>query len=162
MSETKCLLTAAEIEAMPGVDKTHFMNPAARRLNKSLGDATGMTGLGVHLIEVPAGALSTEAHVHYFEEECVYVLSGSGVAVIGEERHPIGPGDFLGYRRGGPPHTIQNTGDGPLKCLVAGQRLNHDVVDYPNAKKRLYRNLGLPWNLVDTADISEPNAGRKA
>ena len=34
----KYVLTKAEIEALSGVDKTHFLNPNAKRINKSLGD----------------------------------------------------------------------------------------------------------------------------
>ncbi|MEM7710776.1 MAG: cupin, partial [Pseudomonadota bacterium] len=49
------LLRAAEIAAMAGLAKTHFLNPQAKRLNKSLGDAVGLTGLGIHLIEVQPG-----------------------------------------------------------------------------------------------------------
>ena len=75
MSDTY-LVTAEQIAAMPGLDKTHFLNPGARRINKSLGDVAGLTGLGFHLIEVAPGAQTTEYHVHHHEDECVFVLSG--------------------------------------------------------------------------------------
>ena len=35
------VLTAGQIEAMEGLAKVHFQNDNARRINKSLGDATG-------------------------------------------------------------------------------------------------------------------------
>ena len=158
---TKCLLTAEEIAAMPGLDKTHFLNPNARRVNKSLGDLCGMTGLGFHLIEVPPGCESTEYHRHYFEDECVYVLSGTATAIIDGESFLVKAGDFLGYAAGGPAHTLVNTGAEPLRCLVAGQRLGHDVADYPKQHKRIYRNQGLAWDLVPEDAISHPDAGRK-
>ena len=41
------LITAEEIAAMEGLAKVHFQNPNARRINKSLGDLTGLTGDGV-------------------------------------------------------------------------------------------------------------------
>jgi hypothetical protein len=44
---------------------------------------------------------------------------------------------------------------------VVGQRLPHDVGDYPLQRKRIYRNAGLPWNLVDHDAIGEPQAGAK-
>jgi uncharacterized cupin superfamily protein len=149
------LLTAAQIEAMDGTQKTHFLNPNAKRTNKSLGDATGLTGLGVHLIEVQPGDETTECHAHHHEDECVFVLSGTATARIGEETHQIGPGDFVGYRAGGLAHTILNTGDAPLRLLVIGQRLPHDVADYPDKAKRIFRNADLPWTLVDHADLQE-------
>lgn len=161
MSDTY-LVKASDIAAMEGLSKVHFLNDNARRVNKSLGDLTGLTGFGFHLIEVPPGAESTEKHVHHFEDECVYVLDGQATAVIGDDEHAIGPGDFIGYRKGGLAHTIRNTGDGPLRCIVVGERLAHDVGDYPDQGKRIYRNAGLPWDVVDHENIVTPQgAGKK-
>ena len=162
MSADRYLIRADEIAAMEGLAKTHFMNPNAQRINKSLGDLTGLTGIGVHLIEVAPGHESTEHHVHHQEEECVYILSGEGTACIGDEEHPIGPGDFIGYRAGGLAHSLKNTGSEVLRVLVMGQRLDHDVGDYTRAGKRLYRNKGMPWSLVDLDDITKiETAGKK-
>ncbi len=155
------VLKQADIDAMEGLSKQHFLNPNARRINKSLGDLTGLKAIGFHIIEVQAGYETTEFHRHYHEEECVYVLAGTGCAVIGDERVDIGPGDFIGYRAGGLAHTIENTGEDTLRCIVVGQRLDHDVGDYPRKAKRIYRNKGLPWNLVDLDAIDEPVAGKK-
>lgn len=149
MTKDVYLITAAEIEAMEGVRKQHFQNPNARRVNKSLGDAAGLTGIGFHLIEVDPGCETTEFHMHYHEDECVYVLSGTGTAEIGDETHPIGPGDFIGYRKGGLAHAIRNTGAEVLRCLVAGERLAHDVGDYPRKRQRIFRSAGLPWTVAD-------------
>ncbi|MDG4650004.1 cupin domain-containing protein [Roseibacterium sp. SDUM158017] len=155
------LIRADEIAAMPGLAKTHFLNPHARRINKSLGDATGLTGLGFHIIEVEPGAETTEYHVHHHEDECVFVLAGRATALIGDEEHAIGPGDFIGYRKGGHAHTIVNTGADTLRLIVAGQRLDHDVADYARLGKRIYRQAGLAPDLVDHADIAHPVLGQK-
>ncbi|MCA9577347.1 MAG: cupin domain-containing protein [Polyangiales bacterium] len=151
------ILSRDAIEAMPGTAKVHFLNPNGRRLNKSLGDATGLTGLGFHLIEVPVGAESTEHHRHLFEDECVYVLSGRAHVTLDEETFEVGEGDFIGLPAGGPAHVFSNPGPEPLRCLVVGQRLTHDVGDYPRLGKRLYRN-GEAWDLVDLAHIVDPKA----
>ena len=156
------ILTREQIDNLDGVDKTHFLNDNARRLNKSLGDATGLERLGFHLIEVPPGRESTELHVHYHEDECVYVLEGEAKATIGDSTYTVRAGDFIGFRAGGEAHKLENTGTGVLRCIVAGLRLDHDVADYPLKGKRLFRNKGLPWNLVDIDDLDEPEAGRKA
>ncbi|HET8707081.1 MAG TPA: cupin, partial [Pseudomonadales bacterium] len=79
----------------------------------------------------------------------------------GEDVYAVTAGDFIGYRAGGKPHKLTNTGTEPLRCIVAGQRLDHDVADYPTLGKRIYRNKDLKWNLVDIANIQEPNAGSK-
>lgn len=159
--ESRYLVTAAEIAAESGLKKAHFLNANAQRVNKSLGDMTGLTGIGFHIIEVEPGHETTEHHVHHYEDECVFVLDGHATALIGDESFEIAPGDFLGYRKGGAAHSIRNTGTETLRCIVVGERLAHDVGDYPNKRKRIFRNVGLPWNLVDIEDIDEPRGGAK-
>lgn len=161
MAKHPHILTAEDIAAMEGLAKTHFVNPNAQRINKSLGDATGLTGLGIHIIEVEPGFETTEKHVHFYEDEAIYVLSGTATAEIGDERFPIKPGDFVGYPKNGQPHTIYNTGTETFRCLVIGQRLPHDVADYTRLGKRIYRNEGRPYELVDIDALTYPNAGAK-
>ena len=158
----KYIVTKEEIEDYEGLDKIHFLNKNARRLNKSLGDLTGLSGIGFHIIEVEPGYESTEFHMHCHEEECVYILEGEALSTIGDKTSSVKTGDFIGYRAGGEPHTLKNSGTTPLKYIVVGQRLDHDVVNYPNLNKRLYRNKGLKLNLVDVENIIEPDAGKKA
>lgn len=154
-------MTREEIAAYEGVAKTHFLNDNARRTNKSLGDLTGLTGFGFHIVEVEPGRESTELHRHCFEDECVYILDGEAEARIGDSVHRVRSGDFIGYRAGGEPHRLKNTGSTVLRLVVAGQRLDHDVVDYPLQGKRLFKNRSLPWNLVDLSQVTAPVAGRK-
>lgn len=163
MSNEAYLITSNEISELEGVSKTHFLNSNAKRLNKSLGDLAGLTGFGFHIIEVQPGHETTEHHCHHHEDECVFVLSGTATAFIGDEEHSINAGDFIGYRKGGLPHSIKNTGDDVLRCIVVGERLAHDVGDYTRLGKRIYRNAGMAWNLVDHDQITEDggNAGKK-
>ncbi|SPJ28590.1 cupin domain-containing protein [Falsiruegeria mediterranea] len=156
MSHDGYLLTAQAIAAMAGTAKTHFLNPNAQRINKSLGDATGLTGIGVHIIEVEPGRDTTEYHVHHFEDECVYILSGQAVSIIDSEERTVTAGDFIGYRKGGHAHGLRNDGPDLLRVLVIGQRLAHDVGDYPNKGKRIYRNEALEWDYVDHSAIKNP------
>jgi len=149
------LIRSEEIDEIEGTKKTHFLNPKAQRINKSLGDATGLTGFGFHIIEVEPGHETTEHHIHHYEDECVFVLSGTATAVIGGEEFGIGQGDFIGYRKAGLAHSIKNTGAETLRCIVVGERLAHDVCDYPALNKRMFRNLGMPANLADFSEIEE-------
>lgn len=163
MSKDRYLISSAEISGMEGLSKTHFLNPNARRINKSLGDLTGLTGLGFHIIDVEPGFETTEHHSHRFEDECIYVLQGSATAFIGDDSFGIGPGDFIGYRKGGVAHSIKNTGSDTFRCIVVGERLKHDVGDYPRQGKRIYRNEGMVWDLVDHDQITpvDGNVGKK-
>lgn len=157
----KYILSKQEIAEYKGIDKTHFLNENAKRRNKSLGDLTGLEAIGFHIIEIEPGRESTEFHVHYHEEECVYILEGKAQSTIGDVVTEVTTGDFIGYRAGGLPHKLYNHGDTILRCIVVGQRLPHDVADYPEKKKRIYRSQGMQWNLVDLENIDEPVAGKK-
>ncbi|MGH7871184.1 MAG: cupin domain-containing protein [Candidatus Binatia bacterium] len=147
-------LSAEKIAAMEGIRRVHALNPSAIRTNKSLGDETGLKNIGVHLITIAPGDKSTEFHAHKYEDEAIYVLSGQGIEVIGEETHKIAPGDFIGLPAGGPAHETVNDGTEPLVCLVIGQRLPQDVVDYPRQGKRMYRNTG-QRDMIDLADVKK-------
>ncbi len=155
MDARKLILKAKDIEEMEGERRIHFLNPNADRIRKSLGDAVGLNNIGVHLIYVEPGKDTTEYHKHYYEEECIYVLSGEGTLTIEGESFPFGKGDFAGFPANGAAHSLKNTGTETLVCLVMGQRLEQDVADYPNQGKRLYRNSG-EWNLVDLDAVVDP------
>jgi uncharacterized cupin superfamily protein len=139
---------------MAGERRVHFVNPKAVRIDKSLGDLAGLKNLGVHIMTVAPGDRSSEYHRHRYEDEAIYVLSGHGTAVIGEQAYQIGPGDFLGFPADGDAHETINNGSEPLVCLVVGQRLAQEVVDYPRAGKRLYRNSG-QRDMVDIASVQK-------
>ncbi len=150
------------IAELEGVRKTHLLNQKAKRRNMSLGDLTGLTGFGFHIIEVEPGDETTEHHRHHHEDECAFVLDGHATASIGDEECAIGPGDFIGYRKGGLALSIVNTGTGVFRSIVVGERLPHDVGDYTRLGG-IYRNAGLTWNLVDHGAINEVggSAGKK-
>lgn len=145
-------LSAEKIAGLEGIRKSHFLNEGARRHQKSLGDEVGLERLGFHLVSIDPGQYSTEYHAHVWEEEAVYILSGQGTATLGHEKQAVGPGDFIGYPTNGVAHDLYNDGDEPLVYLMVGQRLDHDVCDYPRKGKRLFVNHG-EWNLVDHSDI---------
>jgi uncharacterized cupin superfamily protein len=147
-------LPAEKIAAMQGVRRVHTLNPAAIRIDKSLGDEVGLKNIGIHLISIAPGDKSTELHTHRYEEEAIYVLSGRGTEVIGDQSYKIGSGDFIGFSGGSAAHETINDGTEPLVCLVIGQRLAQDVVDYPRKGKRLFRNSG-ELNLVDHTNIEK-------
>ena len=147
-------LSAEAIAKLEGVRRVHQLNPAAIRIDKSIGDEVGLKNIGIHLITIAAGDKSTELHSHKYEEEAIYVLSGHGTEVMGDTSQKIGPGDFIGFPAGGAAHETVNDGTEPLVCLVIGQRLAQDVVDYPRKGKRLYRNSG-QRDMIDIAQAEK-------
>lgn len=149
------LLRAAQIDVMPEEARVHALDPGVVRHNRSLGDAVGLQSLGVHLVRLRPGQVSTVYHFHHQDEEWIYVLSGRGMAEIGEETLEVGPGDFMGFVAGSVPHLLRNRHQELLVYLVGGNRLPFDVCDYPRIRKRRYRIDGrsefLDWDVLERA-----------
>ena len=136
------LLSTAAIRRMKEDKFVHFLNPGAIRYTRSLGDACGLSSIGVHLVRLKQGDDSTEYHFHHQDEEWVYILSGRGIAEIGGKKTKIGAGDFMGFVAGSEPHGMRNPFKADLVYLVGGNRWPLDVCDYPRIGKRRYRENG--------------------
>ncbi|MBD1875933.1 cupin domain-containing protein [Nodosilinea sp. FACHB-131] len=145
------LLTAAAIAALPESTFVHPLNPRAIRHGRSLGDAVGFEHIGVHLVRVEPGHDSTQYHVHQAEEEFIYILSGRGLAEIGDETVEVSPGDFMGFAAGGLAHSLSNPFTEDLVYLVGGMRLEFDICDYSRVNTRMYRR-GDQREYVDLAE----------
>lgn len=148
------ILKAHDIEAMQETVRVHRLNVQAVRNTKSLSNLLGMTHLGIHLVRVEPGKETTEFHFHHQEEEFMYIISGRGVAEIGDEKMEVGPGDFLGFSAPSLPHMMTNPFDEDLVYLMGGERRNFDICDYPRLKKRLFKVEG-KRQLVDWANMYE-------
>ena len=158
MKTHRTLIRADEVQKLAEERRPHPLNPAFVRHTRSLGDAAGLTSIGVHLVRLGKGDTSSVQHAHHQDEEWVYILSGRGVANIGEEKHEVGPGDFMGFAAGSPAHNLYNPNHEDLVYLVGGNRWPYDVCDYPNIGKRRYRING--QNVYADAAILE-RAGEK-
>jgi len=155
MNDDKYFISAAGIIDISPVTKGHFLNASVKRSVRSVGDAAGLTSFGVHLVEVEPGYETTEFHMHYHEDECVYLLEGTAMARIGDDVFEVSSGDFIGYRKRGMPHSIKNTGSNTLKYLLIGERSSYDICEYPDVGKRLYRDAELHMSLVDVDHVQE-------
>jgi uncharacterized cupin superfamily protein len=133
------LLKAKDIKAMQETVKVHGLNPKAVRHTKSLSDLLGMSHLGIHLVRVEPGKETTQFHFHHQEEEFLYIISGRGLAEIGDEQVEVGPGDFMGFSAPSLPHTMTNPFEEDLVYLMGGERRSFDICDYPRLQKRLFR-----------------------
>lgn len=146
MPETKRtpfpLLKASAIAAMKEKRRVHRLNRRAIRNGKSLGDAVGMKDIGIHLVRIKPGDQTTEYHTHYCEEEFLFILSGHGVAEIGNRKTQVGPGDFMGFVASSLPHTMSNPFTKDLVYLMGGTRKPFDVSEYPRVRMRAYKFAG--------------------
>ena len=108
MTSLHPLLSAAAITAMPEHIFSHPLNANAVRHTRSLAAATGCLQLGVHLVRVLPGQDSTEYHRHRGEEEFIYILSGRGIAHIGDDTFEVAAGDFMGFCPDSLAHSMHN------------------------------------------------------
>ena len=155
MTDKPVLLRRAEIQALPEVRRPHPLDASLVRHTRSLGDAAGLSTIGVHLVRLTRGDTSSVFHFHHQDEEWVYILSGRGIAEIGGEKHEVGPDDFMGFVAGSRPHNLHNPHAEDLVYLVGGNRWPFDICDYPRIGKRRYRingkNVYIDLDIVEKA-----------
>ncbi len=149
------LLKAATINNLPENVQVHQFNEKAVRHTRSLGDLLGLSRSGIHLVRVEPGFETTQFHFHHHDEEFIYILSGRGIAEIGDEQFEIGPGDFMAFVQGSFPHAMRNPFDTDLTYLMGGNRNDIDICDYPRINRRMYRVNGVKTfvNLDDVHDV---------
>lgn len=142
------------IDQSPEQRRVHQFNDGAVRHSRSLSDLTGLERLGVHLVRLEKGYASSTLHFHENEEEFVYILSGAGVAEIGDERVDVAAGDFMGFTAPSAPHNLHNPHDEDLVYLVGGEHALFDVVQYPKADRTLIKQKGSRrW--LKTSDLND-------
>ena len=152
--ESKHLVRAADMAAAPERRHQHQFNDHAVRITRTLGTPTGLERIGVHLVRLPPGHASTEHHYHDADEEFLYVLSGRGIARIGEDRFEVEPGDFMGFPAPSPAHSLHNPYDEDLVYLMGGERNAVDAVHYPRIRRTMLKAYGhRSW--VDWDDLNE-------
>ena len=79
----------------------------------------GSAGVTLRLATIPVpapGETPRGPHEHRDFEECIYVLSGTGVTQADSGEYPLQPGDTL-LMPAGEKHVTRNTGSVPLQLL---------------------------------------------
>lgn len=129
MSDPKQVVRAAAADNATCVK--HPKNERSEIWMTRLSDQAGLTRVGVNLGRIPPGRESFVPHHHSHHEEWVYVVSGHGIALIGDLRVPIGPGDFLGFPCDRTAHHLINDGNADLVVLQGGERGGGDIGTFP-------------------------------
>lgn len=133
------LLRARDRAQIPESAFSHPLNDNSQIHGVSLGDATGLARIGVHLLRIPPGKESFIYHRHHGEEEFIYILSGRGIAEIDDQEYEVGPGDFMGFPTPSVGHHLRNPFDEDLVYLSGGERNAQEVAEFPRLGKRLVR-----------------------
>lgn len=139
MPEAKgLLLRASEIRDKSGTF-SHPWNEKSEIHGYMLARATGLKRSGVSLARLAPGKESFLYHLHHYEEEWIYILSGRGVAEIDGAEREVGPGDFMGFPTPSVAHHLRNPFGEDLVYLMGGENLDHEVADFPKLGKRMVR-----------------------
>jgi uncharacterized cupin superfamily protein len=134
------LLKASTIRAMDEVEFHHPLNPNSEIYLRALGDTVGFERISVSLACICPGKESFVYHAHHNEEEWIYILSGRGIAEIGEIEFEVEPGDFIGFGLPQPLHHLRNPFSDDLVYLLGGEKVYFDVAIFPRLGKRLIRD----------------------
>lgn len=158
--QIRCLFTAADIAALPERPHRHQFNDNAVRHTRSIGELAGLERIGLHLIRLEPGRDSTQHHYHDADEEFLYVLSGRGLAHIGEESFEVAAGDFMGFPAPSPAHSLSNPFGEDLVYLVGGERNPVDAVHYPRIRRSMLKAHGhkrwVDWDDLHDVEPATP------
>lgn len=135
--EKHSLLKASDINSMDAFEFHHPLNPNSEIYLRFLGRVVGLKRIGVTIARVPPGKESFVYHAHQDEEEWIYILSGRGIAEIGDEEYEVGPGDFMGFGLPQQPHLLRNPSNEDLVYLMGGESKRLDVAVFPRLGKRV-------------------------
>lgn len=130
------LTSAASERTWEGVER----DGVERFKRQALSAATGGSQLGCSLYEVPAGTRAWPHHLHFGNEEALYVLEGSGTLRLGtgasERRTPLEPGTWAVFPVGeAGAHSLVASEAGPLKFLCMSTMRTPDITGYPDSDK---------------------------
>ena len=103
------------------------------REKRALGDALGLTKVGVNLTTLPPGKESSMRHFHTREDELVFVIEGEVVLRTDEGEQTLTAGMCAGVpagvRNG---HQLVNRSSRPARYLEISNRDPEDGAEYPD------------------------------
>ena len=116
------------------------------REKRALGDAAGLTRIGVNHTTLWPGAASSMRHWHTHEDELVFVLSGELVLVTDAGEQTLKAGQCAGFPAGlKNGHHLINRGPVPAVYLEISDRNKLDGAHYPD--------VDLRWNAPEAPGV---------
>ena len=117
-----------------------FRSRVLPREKRALGDAVGLTKIGVNLTTLPPGKESSMRHWHTREDELVFVVEGEVVLVTDEGEQILRAGMCAGFPAGAKNgHQLVNRSDRPARYLEISNRDPEDTAEYPYVDLALRR-----------------------
>jgi len=110
-----------------------FRSRILPREKRALGDAVGLTKIGVNLTTLFPGKESSMRHFHTREDEFVFVLEGEVVLRTEAGEQVLTAGMCAGFPAGvADGHQLVNRSDASVRYLEISNRDPVDVVEYPD------------------------------
>jgi uncharacterized cupin superfamily protein len=110
-----------------------FRSRVLPREKRALGDALGLTKIGINLTTLPPGKESAMRHFHTLEDEFIYVVEGWVMLCTDEGEQMLTAGMCAGFpagvRNG---HHLVNRSDQPVRYLEISNRDAADSAEYPD------------------------------
>jgi uncharacterized cupin superfamily protein len=146
-------IDAAKIPAQPIPSyPSEFAPVISGREKQRLGDAVGLTQVGVNLTRIKPGSASALRHWHENEDEFIYMLEGELVLCENDGETVLRPGDAAGFKaNSGNGHCLINRSNRDAVFLEVGTRAKSERVHYPDVDffmerdesgRRWYRKSG--------------------
>ena len=134
-------LDPAEVAARSTVAMPEpFRSRVLPREKRALGNALGLTKLGINLTTLLPGKESAMRHFHSHEDEFVFLLEGEVVLRSDEGEQVLTAGMCAGYAAGSRnAHQLVNRSDRPARYLEVSNRDTSDEVEYPDEDLALRR-----------------------
>jgi uncharacterized cupin superfamily protein len=110
-----------------------FRSRVLPREKRALGDATGLTKIGINLTTLLPGKESSVRHYHTLEDEFVFVLEGEVVLRTDEGEQTLVAGMCAGFPAGTTNgHHLVNRTNRPARYLEISNRDPADTAEYPD------------------------------
>lgn len=135
-------LDPADLEARTGSGYPEpFRSRVLPREKRALGDAFGLTKIGVNLTTLPPGKESSMRHRHTHEDELVYVVEGEVVLCTDAGEQTLTAGMCAGFPSGDSnAHQLVNRSDRPVRYIEISNRDPEDSAEYPDVDLAYRKN----------------------
>lgn len=136
---------AVEARSIAAQSRSVYPEPYRSRVlpreKRRLGDAFGLTRIGINQTTLPPGKESSMRHWHTHEDEFLYVLEGEVVLRTGAGEQLLTAGMCVGFAAGvADGHQLINRSDRPATYLEMSNRDPQDSAYYPDP------DVDMVWN----------------
>ena len=123
-----------------------FRSQVLPREKRALGDAAGLTKIGINLTTLMPGRVSSMRHTHTAEDEFVYVVEGEVTLITDGGEQLLRAGQCAGFPAGSTDaHQLANRGTTPVRYLEVSNRDDNDGATYPDVDMAAHRTETGVW-----------------